>query len=210
MLRTIRGFAVLSLFLVVSATLASAQSGSVYYAGGTATDSAAGPIDTLGAGVTYNAPRIGGFFDTIGADVIFYHNLGVGAEVSFRNSKGPYAGLEYRPTFYDVNAVYQPVLLSRRLTPEIQAGFGRANVSLFYTPRFCLTYQEGCRSTTAEVTSASHLQLHFSAGLRYYVYKSFFVRPQVDIRWVHNFSYFGSSLVPEYTLAFGYTIRRGR
>jgi hypothetical protein len=209
LLRTIRGL-VLFPFLIVSATLASAQSGSVYYAAGLATDSAAGPIDTLGAGITYNAPRMGGFFDTIGADFIFYHKLGVGAEMSFRNSKGPYAGLQYRPTFYDVNAVYQPVVSSRRLVPDIQAGLGRANLSFYYTPQFCLTFQEGCRSATAEVNSVTHLELHFAGGLRYYIYKGLFVRPQVDLRWVHKFSYFGSSLVPEYTVAVGYTIRRGR
>lgn len=208
-MRTIRGFAVLFLLLIGVAASTTAQSGSVYYAGGIATDSAAGPIDTLGAGITYNAPRMGGFFDTIGAEVIFFHNLGVGANVSFRNSKGPYAGLVYRPTFYDIDAVYQSALLGGRLTPEIQGGIGKANVSFYYTPQFCQTFQEGCRSTTAEVNSETHFDLHFSGGLRYYVYKSFFFRPQVDLRWVRDFHYFGSSLVPEYSAAVGYTFRRG-
>src|ERR1700676_1845114 len=79
------------ILLLASARLAAAQSGSLYFAGGTATDSSSGPLDTLGAGITYNSPRMGGFFETIGADVIFFRNLGVGAEYSFRKDQGPYA-----------------------------------------------------------------------------------------------------------------------
>jgi hypothetical protein len=206
--RTTCGLAAVLIPLLVFATSTRAQSGSVYFGGGTASDSSAGPIDTLGAGITYTTPRMGGFFDTVGGDVIFFHHLGVGAEVSFRNSKGPYAGLQYHPSFYDINAVYQPAISSQRFVPEIQGGVGRASIGLYYTPQFCATFSEGCRSTTAEVSSESHLELHFAGGLRYYFYKGAFVRPQVDVRWVHNILYFGSSWVPEYTVSIGYTVRR--
>ncbi len=88
MKRTTCGLAAVFIPLLVFATSARAQSGSVYFGGGTASDSSAGPIDTLGAGITYTTPRMGGFFDTVGGDVILFHHLGVGAEVSFVTAKG--------------------------------------------------------------------------------------------------------------------------
>lgn len=208
---TIRRFAAVSLLLLSYSTLARAQSGSLYFAGGSATDSSIGPVDTLGGGVSYPSSSLGGFFETIGADVIFFdnHRLGVGGEISFRKDRGPYAGLEYRPTFYDINAVYQPLTVVRRFTPEVQGGFGRADLKFYYTPQFCLTFPQGCRLTTAQATSTNYLQLHFAGGLRYYVYKDLFVSPKLDVRWVHNLAYFSSSWVPEYSVALGYTFRRG-
>jgi hypothetical protein len=191
---------------LISAAPVSAQTGSVYYAAGSATDSSIGPINTLGSGTLYNTPSMGGFFDTIGGEVIFYHNLGVGAEVSFRNSKAPYAGLQYRPSFYDVNAVYQRHL--GKFTADVQGGFGRANINLYYTPQFCAGYSQGCMNTTGAAHGADYAQLHFGGGVRYYVYKEFFVRPQIDVRWIDNMNYFGSSWVPEYSVAIGYTFRR--
>jgi hypothetical protein len=66
---------------------------------------------------------------------------------------------------------------------------------------------QGCRSTNAEIETQNHLELHFSGGVRISIWKGVFVRPQVDIRYIHNFTAFGSSLVPEYTLAVGYTFQ---
>jgi hypothetical protein len=203
----------LSFLLVLgSAWLVQAQSASGYLAGGTATDSSTGPLNTLGAGVTFNTPSMGGFFGTVGGDVIFHHHrLGVGAEYCFRKDRGPYAGLAYRPVFYDVNAVYYPLTnVGRRFTPEIQGGVGRSELTFYDTPQFCLIAPQGCRSTNAEIETQNHLQLHFSGGVRISIWKGVFVRPQVDIRWIHNFTDFGSSFVPEYTLAVGYTFQKIR
>lgn len=212
MIRTIRRVGVILLLIAAGALSSKAQigniHGSVYVGFGTATDSSVGPINTLNGGIVYNTPSMGGLFDTIGGDVIFFHNLGAGFEYSFRNSRGPYGGLEYRPAFYDVNAVYQPLGGSRRFVPEIQGGIGRASLRLYYTPQFCLTYALGCRSNTSLATGPNYKEIHFGGGVRYYVYKDFYVRPQVDVRWVPDMIYFKNTLVPEFSVAVGYTFRR--
>lgn len=185
---------------------ATAQSGSVYFAGGSAYDTSTGPLDTLGAGVTFNTPSMGGLFGTVGGDLIFRHHYGVGAEYSFRKDRGPYAGLEYRPVFYDVNAVYYPFLNEgHRFTPEIQGGVGRSKLTFYDTPEFCMIAPQGCRSTNAQIETLDHFQLHFSGGVRFSVWKGIFVRPQVDLRWIQNYTDFGRPLVIEYTLGVGYT-----
>jgi hypothetical protein len=202
------GFAGLVLLpLLACAPNARAQSTSGYIAGGTAIDSAAGPLDTLGAGTTYQTPRMGGTFETFGGDFLFFHNLGVGAEETYRRGRSPYAGLEYDPTFFDVNAVYRPWLWSKRVSPELQAGYGRADLNLYLTPQICVTLPQGCGATNAEVTSVRDSELHFAWGLRIYPYRGLFIRPQMDLRRVpHNFSeYFGSSFISQYTVGIGYS-----
>jgi hypothetical protein len=209
---TIRGFAAIAFLLLACVTIASAQSGSVYLAGGTAIDSSAGPVDPLGAGITLEAPRMGGFLETIGGDFIFFHHLGIGAETSFRKGRSAYAYLEYRPSFYDFNVVYQPLTIARRLTPEIQAGYGEADLNFYYTPQICYKLPQGCGPATGEALSVSDPQVHLAGGLRFYVYKGLFVRPQMDVRRVQNnfSSYFGSSWVSEYSVALGYTLHVNR
>jgi hypothetical protein len=208
---TIRAFVVLFLFVLIRTVSADAQaiSGSIYYGGGTAFDSSIGSINTLGGGTVYSTPSLGGYFNTIGGDVMFFRHqsLGVGVEASFRNGNAPYAGLLYHPSFYDVNAIYHRPLFSSRLIAEFQGGGGRATVNLYYTPQFCQSYPEGCRSSTAAVTGENYTEWHGAAGIRYYVYKGVFVRPQFDIRKAGNFNnYFSSSWIPEVSVAIGYTL----
>jgi hypothetical protein len=187
---------------------ARAQLLSGYIAGGTVTDSSAGPIDTLGGGTIYQRPSMGGFFETYGGDFIFFHGLGVGAEETKRPSLGAYAGLQYRASFFDANVVYRPwTQKKRRFSPEFQAGYGRADLNLYLTPQICATLLQGCGATNSEIASVSDGEFHFAAGARVYVYRGAFVRPQIDIRRVpNNFSsYFGSSWIPQYSVAVGYT-----
>lgn len=206
MKHTIRALAlVISLF--ACAAIASAQFASAYFAGGTATDSSAGPINLLGAGVS-QSPSMGGFFKTVGADFTFFHHVGVGIEMSSLNGRSPYAGLEYHPAFYDANAVYEPVMFAGRFSPEIQGGYGEAMLDFYDTPQICYKLPQGCGAANGEAFSVNDGEVHFAGGLRFYVYRGLFVRPQVDVRRVgNNFSsYFGSSWIPEYTVGIGYTI----
>lgn len=173
-------------------------------------DSSAGPINTLGGGTVYNTPRMGGLFETIGGDFIFFHHFGIGAEMSFRKDRGSYAGLEYHPLFYDVNLVYQPLTIAGRFAPEFQAGVGRAKLSTYYTLQSCYELPQGCSGVNAQANSVTEPQAHVAAGLRFYAYKGIFVRPQVEVRWVQDkFAYyFGSSWVTQYSVAVGYTFHR--
>ena len=200
---------VVALFLMTSSSqLAKDQGASVYFGLGTAVDSSSGqPIDTFGNGTVYNTPKMGGLFENVGGDVMFRPHLGVGFETSFR-SQSNYAGLNYRPLFYDFNAVYQPIS-SGMVVPEFQAGLGGANIRFYENQSYCDSFG-GCTNQNYYVESSNHFQLHFSGGLRLYVKGGLFVRPQVDVHWVNNFFQFGSNWVPEYSAAIGYTFGRSR
>lgn len=198
------------LLLIGSAKLADAQNASVYLGLGSAYASSAQPIDTFGDGTLYNTPTLGGVFVTIGGDVMVKPKLGFGAEFSFRGNQGPYAGLNYRPLFYDFNAVYQPLGSSTgRVVPELQGGLGGVDLK-FYYPQSSCDQLAGCSSSNTYLESSHHFQVHGGAGVRVYIKGGIFVRPQFDIHYVHNFFQFGSDWVPEYSAAVGYTFGKNQ
>lgn len=200
----------LAIFIItVAGTIsAHAQSADVFFGVGTATDSSSNQqIDTFGDGNLYSTPKMTGAFGTFGADFMFRPHFGVGGESTFRFSQGSYAGLNYRPNFYDFNAIFLPLANSNRIVPEFQAGLGGAKLNFYYNQQFCDAFA-GCSTSNTYLESSNHFQLHFAGGLRFYVKGGMFLRPQIDVHWVHNLFQFGSDFVPQYSLSIGYTFGR--
>ena len=193
--------------LVIRPDAAHAQSGvDVFFGVGTAQAPSSNQlIDTFGDGTLYSTPHLGGTFGKAGADIMFTPHFGVGGETDFRFSQAPYAGLNYRPTFYDVNGIWAPTFSRfRRIVPELQAGLGGMNIKFYYTNAYCDAFA-GCSSSNQYIESSNHFQFHLAAGIRFYVTSHLFIRPQVDAHWVNNFYQFGSSWVPEYGASIGWS-----
>jgi hypothetical protein len=91
--------------------------------------------------------------------------------------------------------------------PEIQGGVGGVNMRFYYNSQYCDQFA-GCSSSNSYLESSNHFDVHFAAGVRFYVKNGIFVEPRVDLRYIHNFFQFGSDLVPEYTVNVGYTFGR--
>ena len=131
--------------------------------------------------------------------------IGVGAETDFRFSQGAYAGLTYRPTFYDFNAIWPPSGHKyKRIVPELEGGVGGVHVGFYYPNTSCDQFV-GCSSSNTFVEGSNHFQVHLSAGLRIYATQHLFIRPQVDAHYVNNFTQFGSDWVPEYGGSVGWS-----
>jgi hypothetical protein len=175
----------------------------VYFGLGTATDSSNGQsLNLLGTG-TFNTPKVTGLFADAGGSFMFTPHFGAGADFSWRAGQGNYAGVNYRPFFYDFNGIWQPIK-TKRIVPEIQAGIGGVRVGFSATSASCdpLT---GCSTVSLGSESSSHFQTHFGVAARLYATPHIFVRPAVDVHWVDNFFQFGSDWVPEYSLGVGYS-----
>ncbi len=180
----------------------------VYYGIGTATDSSSNQqIDTFGTGNPYVTPKLGGSFSDIGASFMFSKHYGLGADYSFRNSQAAYAGLNYRPSFYNFDAIVQPGR-TKHFVPELRAGLGGVNVSYSYSSTNCDAFA-GCSTSNQYVESAHHFQVHMEVAARYYVTDHVFVRPAVEAHYVNNFSQFGSNWVPQYSIGVGYSFGSG-
>ena len=195
-----------SALLFGSVQVAKAQSGDIYFNIGTATDKSSGQmIDTFGDSNLYSTPKMTGLFGGFGGSFMLRPSIGFGAEYFSRFSQGSYAGLNYRPKFYDFNAVWKPLNKSKYVVPEFQAGIGGASLS-FYYPQQCNAIS-GC-SSSGIAASSRHFQTHLGAGVNLYVKGGIFVRPQVDVHYVKNFFQFGSNWAPAYSVAIGYTFGR--
>jgi hypothetical protein len=128
----------------------------------------------------------GGLFPTISASYVTGLRLGIEGEVSWRATQNLYQGFEnYRPIFYDVNAIFAPKLGNRAIL-EVVGGLGAESVR-FYGVSNCGF--AGCTN----FVSANHLMGDVGAGLRLYATKNFFVRPEA--RWYfvrNNFDFSGA------------------
>ncbi len=114
--------------LLASAPLMMAQQANLYFGVGTAVDSSnSQSLDLLGTGTPLGTPKMTGTFLSAGGGFMFTPHWGLGADLSWRAGQGDYAGLNYRPFFYDFNGIWQPIR-AKRFVPEIQAGIGGVRV----------------------------------------------------------------------------------
>jgi hypothetical protein len=190
--------------LAVSLTSAQAQGVSAYVGVGTMTHSSSNQqIDTFGTGVPYTSPKLAGLFGEVGGNFMIDKQFGVGAELNWRAAQGAYAGLNYRPLFYDFNGIWEP-MKSKRFVPEIQAGIGGVNLRYYYSSQYC-DQLVGCSTSNSFLESSNHFQVHLGVAARFYVTPHVFIRPAVDAHWVNDFFQFGGSWVPEYSIGVGYS-----
>jgi hypothetical protein len=190
---------------VFALQFAAAQSGfDVHFGGGVATDSSNGQsINTFGDGNFYATPKLDNTFLNFGGGFMLTPHFGVGGEMSFQPGKSDYAGLQYRPIFYDFNAIWQPTQASKHIVPELQAGIGAVNLRFYDTQQGCNGFT-GCSTSSSYLASSNHFQTHFGGGVRFYLTSHLYVQPQVDVHWVNDFFQFGSNWVPQYSASFGY------
>jgi hypothetical protein len=91
----------------VFAQAARAQEVSAYLGLGSAYVSSNGSrIDTFSDGTLHKTPNLDGVFADLGASVFINRHVGFGAELAWKPSQGDYAGLLYRPSFYNFDAIY--------------------------------------------------------------------------------------------------------
>ena len=143
----------------------------------------------------------GGTYPGFSGDVLFFHNLGVGGEIYWKASQADYAGqgFNYRPIFYDINAVYSPKLASHTYL-ELVGGIGALSTR-FYTGTTCGIY------TCSNYQSSNHFDADFGAGIKFYPKGGFFVRPEARLYLVNNNTEFSAARVTRYGLSIGYTFR---
>lgn len=160
--------------------------------------SSANGIDHLPVSLT------GGAYPGFSGDFLLFHNFGVGAELFWKGSQSDYAGqgFNYRPIFYDFNAVYSP-RLARHAYAELVGGIGALS-SRFYTGTFCGIY------SCSNYQSSNHFDADFGGGLKLYPKGGFFVRPEARIYVIHNNLEFSSNHVTRYGVSVGYTFGGSR
>jgi hypothetical protein len=187
--------------LVFLASLAQAQQADAMFGGSTTMSS--GTTDCPITGGSCFVPEKGGFYPSIGADVIFHKRIGFGFDVAWRGGQGNYAGLgiPYRPILFDFNGVYQPKL-SKKAGLDLMGGIGWQSTRFYgYQPTSSCVYFGAC------YVSSNHFLVDVGGGIRYYVWGHVFLRPEVHYyHIVNNTTDFSNNNVVRVGASIGYTI----
>jgi hypothetical protein len=150
-----------------------------------------------------------------GGNLMLWKHFGVGAEVSVEPGKSDYLSLstfgtglssdeiQSRATFYDFNGIVVPVR-TKKASLQLQGGIGGMNLK-FYENQSANTALTGNQSFNQFFGSANHFQVHGGAGVQVYVTDHLFIRPQVDVHYVHNLSQYGRSTPIEAKVWIGYS-----
>ena len=105
---------------------------------------------------------------------------GLNIEGAFRTNEGLYNGYQhYRPILYDANIVY-PYHVARKARADFMAGIGAQTV-LFYNTTNC-GFVAGCRT----YVDSTHFLIHGGIGIRYYFWRTFFIRPEAHYYFIPN------------------------
>jgi hypothetical protein len=147
----------------------------------------------------------GGAYPGVSGDVVFWHNVGIESEVFWRASQGTgyYAsqfGLNYRPLFYNFNAIYSPKLASHTYL-ELVAGIGAMGTHLYQC--------NGCQIAggSSLVATSNHFDGDFGGGIKFYPKGGFFIRPEARIYLINNNTNFAGSYATRVGASIGYTFR---
>lgn len=146
------------------------------------------------------AAEKGGAYPSFSADAIFKNHFGFNGEIAVRDKQGLYNNYQgFRPVFYDFNAVFAP-RLGDQITGDFMAGVGGESL-IFYNHYGVCYYSAGCPTRI----SGTHFLVHFGGGVRYYFWRSFFVRPEAHLYLIHNNFQFNSNYVGRAGVSIGYT-----
>jgi hypothetical protein len=144
----------------------------------------------------------GGPYATINADYLFFRqHIGVQGEIAWRWNNSTYlpgfVNLPYKPIFYDFNAIYVSKPIRKRFNVDLLGGAGVADT------RF---YVSACNNNSCYGTT-NHFMLDFGGGIRYYVWRRFFVRPEGRYFIIRNNVEFSADHAVRYGASIGYTFR---
>jgi len=148
-----------------------------------------------------NIPRLGGgLFPSAGAN-IFLGDIGIGGEVAFRGSQNNFQGTQFRPIYYDVNLVLDPIHINPAIVPELMVGIGAQSLRAYTGLTQCGTLS-GCTT----YASSNHLTAHVGVALKLYVIGHLFVRPEAHFYFIrHNFE-FQTANSERFGVSIGYTL----
>jgi len=151
----------------------------------------------------YPVSLSGGLYPGLSGDLIFWRNLGIGAELYWRASQGVNyggsVGVNFRPFFYDFNAVYSPKLANHTYL-ELVGGLGGLDTRFYECPDYdCnLGYSQG-------VNSFAHFDVDFGGGVKFYAKRGIFIRPEARYYFILNDTNFSSNHAARVGISIGYT-----
>ena len=147
----------------------------------------------------------GGTYLGFSGDALIKKHIGFEGEVFWRMSQGLYQSqIPFRPLFWDFNAIYVRQF-SKRAAVEALAGVGAESLRFYQGAFNCDAY-----GNCSNYVSSNHFMGDVGGGIRLYVFKKIFVRPEARLYLVKNNVEFNSSFAVRYGASVGYTFGGSR
>jgi len=146
----------------------------------------------------------GGAYVGFSGDYLFWKHFGVQGEVAWRASENRYRGFQpYRPIFYDFNAIYAPPL-GKHAQLEVLGGIGALSTR-YYSPIYvCDPFTFICTN----YTSTNHFMGDVGAGLKLFLTRGLFIRPEVRVYFINDNVDFSSGHATRVGGSIGYSFGR--
>jgi hypothetical protein len=160
----------------------------------------------IAAGTATPQSIAGGGFPSFSGDFLFFKRyVGIGGGIAWRGRENvDIFSQPYRPIFYNFDAVWAPPL-GKRAQGDFQAGIGVESIR-FYTP-FISCNGNPVFPNCTDYTSSNHFLGHFSGGVRLYVTRAVFIRPEVHLYTIHNNVEFAGPRATRYAVSLGYSFK---
>ncbi len=147
----------------------------------------------------------GGAYPGFSGDVLFWHNLGFGGEVFWRGTSSqnylnlvePDSGINFRPVFYNFNAVYS-AKVAPHVAVELVAGIGGADTHFS---------ESSILGNSGVLSTSNHLDGDFGGGVKLYVYHGVFIRPEGRYYIIHNETNYSANHAERVGASIGYTFK---
>jgi Sec-independent protein translocase protein TatA len=151
----------------------------------------------------YPVSLSGGLYPGLSGDLIFWRNLGIGAEIYWRASQGVNyggsVGVNFRPFFYNFNAVYSPKLANHTYL-ELVGGLGGLDTRFYECPDYDCNL-----GLSSGVNSFAHFDVDFGGGVKFYAKRGIFIRPEARFYFIRNDTNFSSNHAGRVGISIGYT-----
>jgi hypothetical protein len=195
----LRRFFLLAFVWIFFALASSALAQEVNFAVGGSTLFASKPNN---ASIAFPPPEErGGVYPGASLEYVRPDHFGFQAEFSYRYHKAEYDGYQpYRPIIYDVNGVYAATIDSKTKL-DFLAGVG-GQTTIFYND------VNGCYGNGGICilhVNSTHFAVHLGFDVRRYIWRKFFVRPELNYYRVINNSEFNSDNLFRFGASIGYT-----
>jgi hypothetical protein len=157
------------------------------------------------ASLAYPPPAEKGGLYTGGAiQFIRKNHFGLNVETAFRYDKALYNGYQrYRPVLYDINGLYTREI-GAKSEGDLMAGIGGERVIFYNEFATCSPAFVNCPT----LISSNHFLTHLGGGLRYYVWRNFFLRPELHYYYVVNNHEFHTNNLFRAGVSIGYSFGR--
>ena len=162
------------------------------------------PKNTTASQAFTTPPLKGGTYPGFNVQYRLDNHFGLNAEGSFRYHYTLYNGYQsFRPILYDVNLMYSPPI-AHKTTGDFMAGIGGETLIFYNQFATCPTGSVNCRT----YENSNHFLVHFGAGIRYDLWRNFYVRPEAHWYFVPNNFEFHSDNIFRVGASIGYTFGR--